>query len=193
MLPFGSGTIAADPDMGTSKTRLWRCAMYEARKICNLLLDGFDAVAFDLTNLRLNKLLFFIHAESLRYRPDGLVRNHFEAWQYGPVIRPVFDAFKRYGDAPIQAPAMYLDYATGMQKPVPFDDIRPEDRKIIEVEFERYSPFTTGQLVSLSHVKGGPWDVVYREHLADPTKSPHISNKVIRSYFSGESKFTSRH
>jgi uncharacterized phage-associated protein len=55
--------------------------MYEARKICNFLLANFDAVEFDLTNLRINKLLFFIQAGAL---PEGLIRNHFEAWQYGP-------------------------------------------------------------------------------------------------------------
>jgi uncharacterized phage-associated protein len=34
--------------------------------------------------LRINKLLFFIQAGALRQMPEGLIRNHFEAWQYGP-------------------------------------------------------------------------------------------------------------
>jgi uncharacterized phage-associated protein len=134
--------------------------MYEARKICNYLLAHFDAAAFDLTNLRINKLLFFIHAESLSLRPEGLIRNHFEAWQYGPVLRPVFDAFKIYGDAPIAGPAQYLDYASGKRMPVPHEDIQPSDIEIIVREFRKYSRFSTGQLVSLSHEKDGPWDMV---------------------------------
>ncbi|MBV5270972.1 MAG: DUF4065 domain-containing protein [Afipia sp.] len=160
--------------------------MYEARKICNLLLANFDAVEFDLTNLRLNKLLFFIHAESLRTRPEGLIRNHFEAWQFGPVIRPVFDTFKVYKESPVTAPALFLDYASGNQIPVPHEDIRPEDVDLIFREFKNYSRFTTGQLVSLSHETGGPWDVVYRAHLADATLSPRIPNKLIKSHFAGE-------
>jgi uncharacterized phage-associated protein len=52
--------------------------MYEARKVCNYLLARYDAQRLDLTNLRLNKLLFFIHAASLSTRNDGLIRNHFE-------------------------------------------------------------------------------------------------------------------
>jgi uncharacterized phage-associated protein len=167
--------------------------MYEARKICNYLLANFDAVEFDLTNLRINKLLFFIHAESLRQRPEGLIRNHFEAWQFGPVVRPVFDTFKIYNDGPITALAQYLDYALGKRIPVPYDDIREEDRKIIVREFRNYSRFSTGQLVSLSHEPGGPWDVVYRAHLADATQSPRISNRLIRSHFAGEEKSTVRH
>jgi uncharacterized phage-associated protein len=168
-------------------------AVYEARKICNFLLANFDAVEFDLTNLRINKLLFFIHAESLRVRPEGLVRNHFEAWQFGPVVRPVFDAFKIYKESLITAPALYLDYASGKQMSVPHDDITSSDVEIIVREFKKYSRFSTGQLVSLSHEAGGPWDIVYRAQLADATLSPRIPNKLIRSHFAGEEKSTVRH
>jgi uncharacterized phage-associated protein len=167
--------------------------MYEARKLCNLLLSKFDSVEFDLTNLRMNKLLFFIHAESLRFRPEGLIRNHFEAWQFGPVIRPVFDAFKVHKDSPITAPAQYLDYATGQRGPIPYGDVRAEDAEIIQAQFMRYSRFTTGQLVSLSHEAGGPWDIVYRATLLDPTHSPRIPNELISSHFAGEAKSTVRH
>jgi hypothetical protein len=34
---------------------------YEARKLSNLILSEFDADQYELTNLRLNKLLFLIH------------------------------------------------------------------------------------------------------------------------------------
>lgn len=167
--------------------------MYEARKICNFLLANFDAVEFSLTNLRMNKLLFFIQAGALRQMPEGIIRNHFEAWQYGPVIRPVFDAFKVHKEGPITSPALYLDYASGTQAPVPYDDIPMEHRKIVVREFEAYCHFTTGQLVQLSHEANGPWDIVYRAHLADPTLSPRIPNQLIRRHFAGERKSTVRH
>jgi uncharacterized phage-associated protein len=165
--------------------------MYEARKICNYLLANFARNVHPLTNLRLNKLIFFIHADSLKVKPDGLIRNHFEAWQFGPVIRPVFDSFKVYGDKPITGPALYLDYASGKQIPIPHSDIGPSDAEIIDRSFEEYNRFSTGQLVALSHEPGGPWDVVYKTHLADKTASPRISNELIRRYFAGD--LSSRH
>jgi uncharacterized phage-associated protein len=167
--------------------------MYEARKICNFLLANFDAVEFDITNMRINKLLYFIQVAGLREWPEGLIRNHFEAWQFGPVIRPVFDAFKIHKEEPIRAPAEYLDYSSGRRVPVPFDDIREEHRKVIREEFLSYTRFTTGQLVSLSHEPNGPWDLVYRAHLADPTCSPRIPNHLIRRHFTGEERSTVRH
>jgi uncharacterized phage-associated protein len=167
--------------------------MYEARKVCNFVLAHYDAQQFDLTNLRLNKLLFFVHAASLVTRQEGLIRNHFEAWQYGPVIRPVFDAFKKHGDHWITEPARFLDYATGEHKPIPFDEISIADADLISDIFAEYSRFSTGQLVALSHEAGGPWDLVYRAHLADSTASPRIPNELIRRHFAGQIASSSRH
>lgn len=84
--------------------------MYEARKICNFLIANANACEFELTNLRLNKLLYFIHGWALTSCPEGLVRNHFLAWKLGPVIRPVFDTFKIYESAKITEPAIFFDY-----------------------------------------------------------------------------------
>jgi uncharacterized phage-associated protein len=167
--------------------------MYEARKVCNFLLAQHDAQQFNLTNLRLNKLVFFIHAVSLTTRKDGLVRNHFEAWQYGPVVRPVFDAFKRYGDNWITEPAKFLDYASGQQRAIPFEDITAADAQTINEVFAEYSRFSTSQLVALSHEPGGPWDLVYRAHLADRNVSPRIPNELIRRHFAGEIGSSARH
>src|SRR5689334_19344752 len=132
--------------------------MYEARKICNFLIAHKATHTFDLTNLRLNKLLYFIHGWSLTRRTEGMIRNHFLAWQHGPVIRPVFDTFKIYGDSTITEPARFLDYRSGINAPVPFDDISADDSELIQRIFKSYDQFTTGQLVEKSHEPGGPWD-----------------------------------
>lgn len=159
--------------------------MYEARKICNFLLSRYDAKRFELTNLRINKLLFFIQSDSLGNRPGGLIRNHFEAWQFGPVIRPVYDAFKTFGESWISEPANFLDYSSGQNVAIPFDDIGAVDRDLIEKSFDEYARFTTGQLVALSHEIGGPWDIVYRKYQADKTSSPRIPNDLIMLHRNG--------
>jgi uncharacterized phage-associated protein len=160
--------------------------MYEARKICNFLLTHFDAQEYELTNLRLNKLLYFIHGWALTRRLDGLVRNHFEAWKLGPVIKPVFDTFKVFGDKRIQGLAEHLDYASGQKRPVSFDEITGADAEIITSVFESYARYKTGELVALSHEEGGPWHVVYTAWANDNRLSPRIPNELIRAYFIGE-------
>jgi uncharacterized phage-associated protein len=160
--------------------------MYEARKICNFLLTRYEAGTYDLTNLRLNKLLYFIHGWALTSRPDGLVRNHFEAWKLGPVIKPVFETFRVFGEKRIQGLAEHLDYASGQKKPVSFDEITRADAETISAVFESYAHYTTAELVAISHEMGGPWHVVYTAWANDNRLSPRIPNELIRSYFSEE-------
>lgn len=155
--------------------------MYEARKLCNLLIAWPHA--HELTNLRLNKLLYFIHGWSLTSRRDGLIRNHFLAWDHGPVIRPVYDSFKRYGGAKITEPANYFDYLSGTNRPVPYDDISPADTGVILRVFTAYDCFTTAQLLEKSHEPGGPWEVVYSAWSKDNRQNLRIPNDLIRAHF----------
>lgn len=167
--------------------------MYEARKICNFLLSQYSATAFDLSNLRLNKLLYFIHGWSLTRRPQGIVRNHFEAWKLGPVIKPVYDTFKKYGESPVSSPAEFVDYSTGQTVAIPFDDIIAADRQLIVQVFDSYAGYSTGQLVALSHQPGGPWDTVLKGVERGDRSSPRIPDVLIRQYFHGEMVGKVRH
>src|SRR5262249_58682472 len=120
---------------------------------------------------------------SLTSRPQGLVRNHFLAWQHGPVVRSVYDAFKIYGEDQIRGLAEYLDYATGLNKIVGYDDISAADADVIMRVFETYDRYTTGELYDQAHEPGGPWDLVHRACLADKRMSPRIPNDLIRADF----------
>ncbi len=167
--------------------------MYEARKICNLLIARERAHSHDLTNLRLNKLLYFIHGWGLTSRPEGLVRNHFLAWKLGPVIQPVFHAFKIFGESKITEPATYLDYATGETRPVPHEDISESDVEIIMRVFASYDRYTTGQLVDKSHEPDSPWDIVYSAWAKDNRANLRIPNELIRDYFHRQAGGKVRH
>jgi uncharacterized phage-associated protein len=143
--------------------------------------------------LRLNKLLYFIHGWGLTSRSDGLIRNHFLAWKRGPVIRPVFDAFKIYGEEKITAPAKYFDYVSAEHRPVAYDDISPADADIIMRVFASYDRFTTGRLVEMSHEPGGPWDIVYTAWTEDSRLNLRIPNDLIRNHFLKEAGGQIRH
>jgi uncharacterized phage-associated protein len=167
--------------------------MYEARKICNLLIARSYMHSFELTNLRLNKLLFFIHGWGLTSRPHGLIRNHFLAWKHGPVVRPVFDTFKIYGEGKITGPAKYFDYVCGEHRPVTYDDISSDDADIIMRVFASYDHFTTRGLVEMSHAPGGPWHVVYTAWSKDNRLNLRIPNELIRNHFLKEAGGQIRH
>jgi len=139
--------------------------------------------SFPLTNLRINKLLYFIHGWSLTSRAHGLVRNHFVAWQHGPVVTSVFDAFKIYGDQKIEKPATYLDYSSGELRIIGYDDISAEDTDLIIRIFLAYDICKTGQLVDMTHEENGPWNVIFAGWSNKRRLNARIPNDLIRDYF----------
>ncbi|MFC2745543.1 MAG: Panacea domain-containing protein [Parascardovia denticolens] len=56
-----------------------------------------------LTNLSLNKLVYFAQVESIRRTGKPLFDDEVQAWNYGPVEPDVYRAFKVYGSGEITA------------------------------------------------------------------------------------------
>lgn len=72
---------------------------YKALDIAKMLInkaasdDGGDL----LTNLKLQKLLYYEQGFHLAYFGTQLFEENIEAWQYGPVVPDVYNYFKKYG------------------------------------------------------------------------------------------------
>lgn len=82
---------------------------HDARAVANYMLDrSSDAPA--LTNLSVQKLVFFAHGVCLASASQPLVRNDFEAWDHGPVVPALYDAFKSMRAAPIRTRARWYDW-----------------------------------------------------------------------------------
>lgn len=129
---------------------------YDARSVANLLLDLADARSMSITNLTLQKLLYFAHGQFLVTRGSPLVNGYFEAWKYGPVHPAVYDAFKDAESAPIQRRAMGFDFRTRVAHalPPPSD---PVAREHVERVLMQLGRLPTGRLVEISHAPRGPW------------------------------------
>lgn len=52
---------------------------------------------YPISNLRLQKLLYYIQGASYMRRGEPLFSEDFYAWRYGPVNKETYDAFKGYG------------------------------------------------------------------------------------------------
>ena len=72
-------------------------------KIVADLIVGFCIDHGDLvTNLRLQKLLFFAQAWHLALRDKPLFQERFQAWVHGPVQPDVYARFSHFGSSPIE-------------------------------------------------------------------------------------------
>jgi uncharacterized phage-associated protein len=157
--------------------------MHDARAISNLILAKFDAKSFDISNLKLNKVLYFVHGMHLANTATGIVRNHFEAWEHGPVVRVVYHQFKEFGEDPITNAAEHLNYATGKVEPISFRDIQAETREFILQVAEHYVHFPAWKLREMTHEPGGPWQQVFASEASNRGLRDRIPNELIRAHF----------
>jgi uncharacterized phage-associated protein len=154
----------------------------DPRAIANLILAETKGRGFEVSNLKLQKLLFLCHALYLVNKSKSLIHGSFEAWQYGPVSREVYDAFRSYGDKPIQNPAKKTNPVTGKTDEIPL----PEDKSVRDTVtnvIAFYGHWTPRDLVSLTHAKNGPWDFVVENSRINANIGLKISESVIRERF----------
>jgi uncharacterized phage-associated protein len=98
---------------------------YDPRSVSNVLLKVTWRFEQELTNLKLQKLLFLSHAIHLMETERPLVNSVFEAWKFGPVNRESYNAFRGFRDKPITSLAQQLNPVTGHRSDIPpLDDHR---------------------------------------------------------------------
>jgi uncharacterized phage-associated protein len=136
---------------------------YDVRDITNFTLDFTDERRISVTNLALQKLLYFVHGWFYATFDEPLIKNKFEAWKHGPVQRVIYDQFKTCGDRPIRSlRATYIEPTTGEAVYRP-PSLNEQHAEFVRGVLEKYSEFTAGQLVQESHVEDGPWEYVWQQ------------------------------
>lgn len=155
---------------------------YDGRAVANCVLDIADKNNIQLSNLALQKVLFFCQAWHLVDTKEALIKNQFEAWQHGPVLQYIYRQFKKFESSPISERATGLDPISGQQKVIV--DAFPEDvLNRIENVVTFYGRLEPWDLVELSHTKGGPWDKVWH-HEGKVNPGMKIPNDEIASFYS---------
>jgi uncharacterized phage-associated protein len=125
---------------------------YDPRRVANHVISEARALELPVTNLKLQKLLFLCHAIFLVEKARPLVRGPFEAGQYGPVNREVYEAFRKFGGQPITELAVKINPATGMVYSI--DALNdPEARSTISKVAEFYGRWRVTKLVELTHAR----------------------------------------
>lgn len=155
---------------------------YDPRAVANLLLDLADQDGLAISNLALQKLLYFAHAHFLIRHDKPLVTGGFEAWTYGPVHPAVYQAFKADADRPLRSRATARNVMTGESRPLPRIEDRDAQRLIREV-LASYGHLPAGRLIDLSHAPNGPWAAVVKQARESVALGLRIPDNVTRERF----------
>lgn len=132
----------------------------DVREIGNAVLAIAEREGFQLSNLPLNKIVYFAHAWFLALYSKPLINSPFEAWQYGPVHPQIYRQMKRFGDQPITERLTRIDLDTGLD--VPFEvALTAELSAHIERTTLFYGVRSASWLVQATHEPGTPWDQIW--------------------------------
>mgnify|MGYP003134004672 CR=1 FL=1 len=155
---------------------------YDPRAIANLILKCAEQRGYELSNLSIQKLLYFSHAKYLVRTGKPLVSGVFEAWEYGPVSRPVYDALKQYGKSPVTSEIKVRDPFSGQEAP----PIAPREKDVVELVEDVVRGMgwlSAGRLVEISHAKDGPWSYVWNKAKTNPVLGNRITDIVTAERF----------
>jgi uncharacterized phage-associated protein len=156
--------------------------MYDARAIANFFLDRADSRGSKISIMTLLQVLYFAHAWYLAKEDKPLIAQPFEAWDYGPVNRVVYDQFKKFGKKPINTRAVSFDPSKVCFCPTSCS-VDTETEKFLCDIFDYYSQFHALKLSDLTHEKGGPWDVIWSAAAERAVPGMYIPNDLIAAWF----------
>jgi uncharacterized phage-associated protein len=153
----------------------------DAKGLANLFLEWADAARIPISPLKLQKLVFFAHADFLVRSGRPLVRQEFEAWDYGPVIPSLYSEFKRFRDRQITSRAMAFDPVSANSS-VAECSLEPEDLLLVRSMFEYYCKLDAIHLSQLSHEFEGAWRQARALFSNGLNMDRRISNVMIVTY-----------
>lgn len=151
--------------------------MYDPRSVANFIISECSDDGVFITNITLQKLVYFCHAFFLLEHKEPLVSGYFEAWKYGPVHPTLYKAFKKFGANPITEIAQGYNYLENSAVPLPtIEELRA--RRTIKSVLSRLGSMSAGQLIDLTHAKNGPWHFVVESSKQNANLGLRIADDV---------------
>ena len=139
---------------------------YSATDVARYIILRCNQRGKTISNLKLQKILYFVQAEFLVSQGKPCFRERIEAWDFGPVIPDVYHRYKVYGSASIPS--------VRDENYCPFDR---EDKALADGIIDECAKYSASTLVEITH-RQAPWRTAYHQY-----SGAVISNESIKSFF----------
>ncbi|EPY2302229.1 putative phage-associated protein [Clostridium sporogenes] len=148
--------------------------LYSADEIAKwfLIRDRSENNKLEISNLKLQKLLYYAQGVYLAITDNPLFKDDIVAWQHGPVVEDIYYEFKDNGSKIICYDP--LDNDIDIIKKIEENE---EARDTLEFVAEEFGQYTAWKLRNMTHDER-PWQVTGRNDVID--------NNVIKDYFREE-------
>jgi len=147
--------------------------------VANYFIDRSRKDHVALTNLSMQKLVYFAYGWIMGYTNERLFYDRIEAWRHGPVVPSLYHQLKQYGHNQISRKLVDYDYD---KKEFFSWNIRKETalRKMMRKVWNRYKALPPQAMTALTHKPGTPWS----ETVARSGYNAGISDELIFNHFS---------
>jgi uncharacterized phage-associated protein len=145
-------------------------ATYTADQIADTIIHLSRERGIEITNLKLQKLLYYAQAWHLAFTGEPLFREEIEAWVHGPVVPSMFQKFRGYRWNTIDAPVDPVNDANVVGH--------------INAVLDAYGKFSATRLEYLTHNER-PWLEARRGAPNDEPLRNVISRETMQRYYSG--------
>ena len=139
--------------------------LYDVLTIADYIIRRCSGEGYTVSNLKLQKLLYFVQAEFLVTIGKPCFQEKIVAWDFGPVVPKVYREFGVYGSAHIPVSAV--------TNPV----LSKETKELIDGIVFTCLPFSSPQLVEITQHQN-PWICAYAKGYGT-----EITNESILSFF----------
>lgn len=139
--------------------------MYKVQEIAEYVIYYVYTKGNIVTNLKLQKILYYIQAEFLVGTQKQCFREHIEAWSFGPVVPCVYMKYNIYGNSFIYPPRNDISYK-----------FSSADKRKVEHIVDACSAYSSSMLTEITQ-RQTPWIDAYHQGKAE------ITPESIRQFF----------
>lgn len=149
--------------------------MISVQALSNTILKKSFDENIPVSPMKLQKLIYFIYRDYLQNTGSPLFTEEFQTWQYGPVLRSVYDEFKSFKAKPITQFAKTANNEVYIINEAADQHVRESINRI----WNRYK-FKDGiSLSQLTHMVGSAWRKAFEED------SPILKFEDIKNDYTG--------
>lgn len=141
--------------------------MYNVIDVAKYIIWFCKQKEYSISNLKLQKLLYFVQAQFLISINQAVFNEEIEAWDFGPVVPEVYQYFKIWGSAEIPG---FLAYNAR-------EKILLRDQRIMNEILQECAQYSASFLVEVTHNQT-PWQEAYESRCNNV-----ITKERIREYF----------
>lgn len=133
---------------------------YTAMGIAKYVVDYCADKGKPISNLKLQKMLYYLWIEFYKETKKYLFSEHIYAWQFGPVVPDVYYEYCSYAGIPI------IPMTNNCESYI------VEYKEYIDSIIEKYLPYSASELVKKTHEQGKPWSIIYKNGLGNRNEIP---------------------